>query len=402
MRKRRGSAVLTILAVSMVLMLLGGILLNVIMSTTKGNENSNRRQDLKYGAEGGIEIARSYLAENGYSATAETEINKNAEILTEAKTPESNVTKMEIELNEIGNVVEIVSKAKYEKDGKSNEEKLKCKIIKGHDGNFMDHGLVGGDGGVQMSDSGSVNLEETSVSTGNDGVAYPPIKPGDPSNSIKPPLPENEHKNNFGKLQHKPTIRKSEVRGNLKDLTELEFSSGTEVINVKEVKMEFKVENDKTVIKIVGDNQDPKVYLQGLENTVIKLELANGAVGDNLHDFAPKIYIINSEKFNMNFNNTLRIYNAIIINSGDMSIDGEGTLDMQNSTFIANKIETGMNVAFHIKGQPNKVDNNGYGVFSEEEEIALNELLDILIPNWGENNTGGSDEHIVIEDGSFE
>ncbi|MGL4874788.1 MAG: hypothetical protein ACRC30_09085 [Clostridium sp.] len=441
MKKKRGSTVLTVLAVTMVLMLLGGILLNVIMSTTKGNEDSNRRQDLKYGAEGGLEIARSYLAKNGYKelndAIIETEINKNAEMLTEAKTPESNVTKMEIKLNPLKKHptdankltgVEIVSKAKYDKNGKNNEEelKMKYKIVKGHDGNFMDHGLVGGVGGVHLENTGSLGLGSTSVSAGSGGTSYPTPKPEDPANSVVKPAPENEHENFFEKLEFiNPEARKDYIMltktfGMVADTDKIniggfDFYISDDKSTVKEevlvAEVVLKIDTTKEIEKritiessnraITGEQKTkPREYLKSLKEPIVKLSIPS------LAKPAADIYIINSKNFEIKLEDVLNLTNSIFIASGDMKVNKgkpvTGTINMHNSTFISNKLYFETGTAIFVTGQPNKVDNNAFGFIGEKEEEALNYLLDAIIPNWGENNTGGSDENLVLEGGSYE
>ncbi|MGV3024973.1 hypothetical protein ACED96_04520 [Clostridium thermobutyricum] len=65
--KKDSSSMITILAVTLILVFLSGIILKFIIGTMKSNIKQKDREDLQFAAERGIELARSYFEKDNNS-----------------------------------------------------------------------------------------------------------------------------------------------------------------------------------------------------------------------------------------------------------------------------------------------------------------------------------------------
>ncbi|MGL5085491.1 MAG: pilus assembly PilX N-terminal domain-containing protein, partial [Clostridium sp.] len=87
--KKEGSALLTLLMISMVLSIMGGVTTSAILSTTKGNASSREKDDLFYAVESGIELGIALVRKDIKYANSvnlsdriiQNEIDLKAEIL---------------------------------------------------------------------------------------------------------------------------------------------------------------------------------------------------------------------------------------------------------------------------------------------------------------------------------
>lgn len=153
-RKKKGSTLVTILAVSLIFMALSGVILKSISSTMKLNTNQKEIEDLRYAAESGLELARSYFESGNMSidtrdSSSASQEEKNLDNILSTKDSGGIVDKVDIYMD-TKNGKDIIKSVAKHVNGTTTELAMISyrKIASGHNTDIFDHGLVAGSGGV--------------------------------------------------------------------------------------------------------------------------------------------------------------------------------------------------------------------------------------------------------------
>ncbi|WP_297633883.1 pilus assembly PilX N-terminal domain-containing protein [uncultured Clostridium sp.] len=381
-KKKRGSTMLTVLAIGMIFMTLSGIMLTVIMGTMKSNTNQKNREDLKYAAESGIEIARSYFKLGNTTIDTRTDIEEKE--LTKILIRD-NVEKVDVFLEE-ENGESIVKSIAYCGNGKETVKVKYTKSISGNTTNIFEHGLVSGSGGITITNGGTIDTSTSSISTpsgkvtATDGKVTGEIK----SNDIK----RIEFKN------WKTPEKKITYKDNGK------FYIDEKEVPVMEVKGSMNrafinPEWSKPNLTIVGSNKTLEEYFKdGKEESIIKVEVAGTKVG-----YKVDVILVNSE--NLEIETSRQLTNSIIINNGKIIVGGKGNFALNSSTILANEIAINNEGTLHVTNQPLKKDYNSHGIIDEDEVSELNRLLSVFISNWNNSNNENEETGIELIEGSF-
>lgn len=381
-KKKSGSTLVTVLAMGIILMVLSGMILTVIMGTMKSNTNQKNREDLKYAAESGIEIARSYFKLG------------NTNIDTRTNIDEKELTKILIRDN-----VEGVDIFLEEEDGENiiksiaycgnKKEQVKVKYtesISGNTTNIFEHGLVSGVGGITITNGGTTDTSTSSISTSSgkvtatDGKTIGEVKKNDIKiiefKDWKAPEKKITYKENGKFYVDENEVPVMEVKGSMN-------------------RVFINPEWSKPKLTIVGSDETLEEYFKdGKEESIIKVNVVGTKVGYNVD-----VILANSENLEIETNRQLT--NSIIINNGKLIIGGKGSFTLNSSTILANEIVINNEGAVHITNQPLKEDHNSYGIIDEEEASEIDKLLSVFISNWSNSNSGNEETRIELIEGSF-
>lgn len=409
MRKRKkGSTLITVLALSTIFMALGGAILTAVMGTMKSNVNQKIREDLKYAAEGGIEIARSHLRKG--NMTIDTRAGKVEDDLDNILMTEK-VNNVDVFL-EKENGKDVIKSIAYEKNGTKKETitvQYKKDISSKYMGSIFDYGIVAGRDGIEIENIGSMDLD-TTVSSGNGvNISGTGTIPNNVPNDIK-----NVNFKNWGNPVDKVVLESGKVTntdgymiGNYDFAIE---SKKGEYEEIKVTKMNFTMNsqyNNTTgkwemgELKVVGKPElNPfEVLKNEKKEPVVVIEVEGLNTWGKL-----TIIMINSKNFEINLNGNLDIVNTVLINKENTRVASENegvVLKLSNSTIFGEGVTIEKGASVHIANQPSK--ENGHGILDEDEEKELNKLLQVILVNFGndEGNNSESSESIEIIEGSF-
>lgn len=422
-KRKRGSTLITVLAVSLIFMALSGVILKSISGTMKLNINQKEREDLRYAAESGLEIARSYFKEDNKRISIDTQNGTQLEKKLDDILISGIVSEVNIKSEEVDGKIIVRSTAKHI-NGKFEEtisNKYKKVIPKVEEGDIFDYGLIGGNGGIDVSVGGNSNLDTT--------IARP--SENEYNQNVNGQVEKNpqEKDSNLGNIQFSNKmgfLSNDELRLTVKGYSNFEFEVNGE--NIKNSKLENKdryleielnmhkhdsVTNTTKVDLSVNGEEDQhltaKEYIMERINdkyvVVLKINLANSAIPMN-------IILVNAENIIItpSYGNMLDLLNVMILTTGNAYIRNVNNFGfdtkLTNSTILGKKVIFESEGNLHVVGQPSsKVNSNGEGsgILNEEEKNEINEIFKELFighenGNGEENNLNSS---LIFEEKSF-
>ncbi|MGL4873737.1 MAG: hypothetical protein ACRC30_03685 [Clostridium sp.] len=411
-KKKKGSTLVTVLAVAVVFMTIALAIITSIMGTMKTNTNQKVTEDLRYAAEAGLEIAKSQFAKGKMTIdTRRGEDDKLDDVLKS-----DTVERVEIFMDKV-NEKEVVKSIAYGKN--NNEQEMIMTQYKKNEMNnsktsIFDHGIVAGKGGINLESKGAIAIQESSISSGNGVNSIGNIeKPNHIENDIK-----NVNFKNYGNPEKVVMLQNGLVNdSDGYNILGFDFVKETnknkyEEIKVTKIKMSLNstyqnpnwVMGKLTVLdeKGIALNTDPFEYLKKIDKesvTVIEIQGIHNSRKLN-------IIFVNSKEFEINLKTGLSIVDTVVVAKGDIKVQSEkgvsgNVLDLSSSTLFGESVSIIEGSSVKISHQPAK--NNGHGFLSKEEEDKLNELLGVLVVGFGNNNeTGtGSSESIEMIDNTF-
>ncbi|MGL4874789.1 MAG: pilus assembly PilX N-terminal domain-containing protein [Clostridium sp.] len=416
-RKREGSVLVTVLAITIVFMALSAAILTAIMKTTGTNENKKVRDDLIYAAESGLEIAKSQFAKGKMTIdTRSGEDDKLDEVLKS-----NTVERVDIFMDKV-NEKEVVKSIAYGKD--NNGKEMVMTQYKKNEANssitsIFDHGIVAGKGGINLSTVGELDILESSISSGNEVIVSGEAKvPENVPNDIK-----NINFKNWGNPEKTVMLEKGKVTdGDGFNIGGFDFlienkSGRYEEVRVTRVKMTLNSKHDaekqkwvmgelKVIENGVQIEEGPFDYLKRInKNPVVSIEISGINNSGHLN-----IIFVNSKKFEINLFEALNVTNTVFINKGDIvvqskPVEGKGVLMLSSSTLFGEGVVVDKGASINISHQPAKDGGHeqSHGILLEDEEKKLNELLGVLIVEFENNQQPGtgSSESIEMIDNTF-
>lgn len=424
-KKKKGSTLITVLGLSIIFMTLSGVILTAIMGTMKSNINQKETEDLRYAAEAGLEIARSYFAEG--NMTIDTRNDSTSSI--EEKNLDNVLISGIIERVDIYKDLsdgKVKSIAKHI-NGKTQEVAMaNYKEVSGNTGTIFDHGLVGGQGGVSISNiNGATQIGSSSIGSGG-GITVPPN-----ANIAE----EDKVNGNYQNINFNSDM-KSEAE------IFLEVGSSSNADGFKIGKFDFfkdengtKVEVEAKILKLNMNTSflnppgewkpgelkfvdeslkdiEPKEYIKTIKDkSIIVLEIAGLNASKSM-----RVILVNSPKLKINLGQeTFTLDKTALINSGHVDISSgnilntaTGSIHLTGSTIFGNEmsIDTATSVTCDYQMTIEEKDGDkdkGQGTINKAEETKLNELLSSIIPKWDKNNNnnGTGKPSIEFENNTF-
>lgn len=406
-KRKRGSTLITVLAVSLIFMSLSGVILKSISSTMKSNINQKDREDLRYAAESGLEIARSYFKEGNISIDTRDDSSNMKPNVTQKEKDLDNilsngiVDKVDIYMD-IEDGKEIVKSIAKHVNGKSQEIAMVNYSKKSSNNiNIFEYGIVAGEGGIEINHNGDLNGSDTSISSGK------PIN-SEGSGSIKVGKVEP---NSIGKIDFINWSKKEnkiiyKIDGTFKKEKSINLFDDVPITKIK-MNMNSKFNNPNWEIgklSVNGSNKEPVDYLKNInKEPVVIIEIEGLAIQYNM-----TIIIVNSDELIIESLSSRDINHTAIINKGVVTIgnlnQSQGALKLNQSTIFAEKIIINENSSLHLTFQPAKTDDEEMiGILEEEETKQLNKLFEGIISNWNnEVKPGAINSPIIeIEKGTF-
>lgn len=372
-RKRKGSAILTIMVISMLFMSISAIVITSIISTMNSNNAEKGYEDLIYAAEGGLETAYSQIKAGNVSSYPS---QLNNIYLTDLKTKivDSVVVKMEKDATDT-NKINLESTA-YGYSGAKKVVKGSIKVTNTNTSpsakEIFSNSLVA-ENNIDVESLGNYDMGSTDVAVGG-GFNNPGTGGTDP----------NIKNQKFESVIFKSNVKKvSQIKvdciGSLASCTNSLLS---------------KAEN----IDINGGTQ--------VDNGV-------GVFSHkNLYGVKFDIILVNTDKLIIEDNGIWPMdeTNKIVISSGDVEIitrSGQ-TSKMTRSNIFAKNITISKPGSMHIVEAPAK-DTNISDQLSDEDLKNIDKIVGKYIDNWNSSSGGGSSSggsgtpgNIEFEDGSFE
>lgn len=428
-KRKRGSTLITVLSVSLIFMALSGVILKSISRTMKSNINQKEREDLRYAAESGLEIARSCLKEKSTITQVEIdEINERMnKVLVDNNDdgiPDGNIGSVKLispiiidgnitnpptlEGSLSGAINGFTIKVRAEKTGNSEiYENIGADYtrVNGGNGSIFDYGVVSGSGGIDINAEGSVNLGATTIAGPKDKVNLP-------NHAIKPETQvEKDFKDfEFTNTEYKENIilGKLDKNGEIDSVRYNDLSDESDKYSIKGFKAYDAITREQLKFsKIVLDLTNEKIYFNGDKitlgelktkdkETVVEIDILKEILNENnIKELKSmmKLTNINSKIVDMKLEeNPLDLSYHSLICKGELNATGNGTMTIKYGTVFANKIYISKDSSLHVTYQAAKIpDLTGHGVLTDSEEKKLNEVMNTLIPNWGiEDGLGGS------------
>lgn len=397
-RKKKGSTLVTVLAVSLIFMALSGVILKSISSTMKLNTNQKEIEDLRYAAESGLELSRSYFESGNMSidtreSSSASQEEKNLDNILSTKDSGGIVDKVDIYMD-TKNGKDIIKSVAKHVNGTTTELAMinYRKIASGHNTDIFDHGLVAGSGGVIINNGGVLNGTTSSISTGK------PLVNGGTGNTQLGSIEENT----IGSLSFQNWNNKKDTITLREDWN---FYNGNyengQKINITNVELTF----SNNELKVDGSSEDVKTYIKNLaKEPVVKIQIKGLKIKHKM-----TIYLVNANNLNINSAGSMMINNTAIICDGEISVTGakatngvyyDGALHLSNSTIFGEKVTIDKGSSIHMAYQPSK--DNGFGLLEEDEENLLNDMLGTLLPNWSSGGQeGNNSEKIEFIENTF-
>ncbi|WP_080021569.1 hypothetical protein [Clostridium thermobutyricum] len=397
-RKKKGSTLVTVLAVSLIFMALSGVILKSISSTMKLNTNQKEIEDLRYAAESGLELARSHFESGNMSidtrdSSLASQEEKNLDNILSTKDSGGIVDKVDIYMD-TKNGKDIIKSVAKHVNGTTTELAMinYRKIASGHNTDIFDHGLVAGSGGVIINNGGVLNGTASSISTGK------PLVNAGTGNTQLGSIEENT----IGSLSFQNWNNKKDTITLREDWN---FYNGNyengQKINITNVELTF----SNNELKVDGSSEEIKTYIKNLvKEPVVKIQIKGLKIEHEM-----TIYLVNANNLNINSAGSMMINNTAIICDGEISVTGakatngvyyDGALHLSNSTIFGEKVTIDKGSSIHMAYQPSK--DNGFGLLEEDEENLLNDMLGTLLPNWSSGGQeGNNSEKIEFIENTF-
>ncbi|MGL4873736.1 MAG: hypothetical protein ACRC30_03680 [Clostridium sp.] len=426
--KKKGSTMLTVLAIVTILMLLGGILLQAISMTMKSNTNQKEVEDVRYGADSGLEVARSYFDEylmqdknitEGRFADYEIIINERANLLEKGKIKEVDI-RLEAIKSDSGLLKGIKIKSKAT-DEKEREENTSCiySLVKNSNNNIYDYGVISGQDDLTIDVEGALGIKDVLASAGDktliNGVEqtadnykqniFADFKFKKMKNTKKITVTKLDE-NLYPKEQY-PNLYKNnmslDTAGTLKfyDMDKLEQLEVTNVnVEVKNGEIINCIVKDKS-----GDSKKDKIFTENIKENIDKEEkesIVKISVKINTTGVTERhntnIWIFNTGELDMDLKGqSLHVASSIILGSGKVNVTGTGTLTLDYATLYGNKLHIDKKTAVNISS-PSGDDGHGIAPTSED---GMDVVINLFIDNW--HKTDGMDTvNIKLNDKSFE
>ncbi|MGL5416015.1 MAG: pilus assembly PilX N-terminal domain-containing protein [Clostridium sp.] len=412
-KKREGSALVSILAITIILLTLGSVIVTSVMGTTKTTASSNEIKDLQYAAESGIEIARSYFTgPEGKDGVIDTINNQNDKVLVKA-----------LEKGVVGNV-ELTSSYGKKDDGTEDKSRIIVKSEAFHrDSNeksevvsinlrrakgekelsIFDHGLIAGQGDLTIENGGSNNINST-ISAG--GLVKP-------SNLVVQGDNEKKENNPFAGIifNEKEKLKKVVLKDNIdgypfvdyyrifeKEEDKLEKAEVLEITMADFTKNEFNLINGE-----IPENAREIIDLKDKElENVIKVNVINPT-----NSVLPlTLLFVNAEELEIDMVQPLVLNNVMIITNSDIKIKGNTSLKINNSTMLGNSIYASFETAFFVNeesGNPNpngEPDIKGNGILYKNRERVL-EIIECFVSGISGGSSSSGGEFIPEEENPY-
>ncbi|MGL4873734.1 MAG: hypothetical protein ACRC30_03670 [Clostridium sp.] len=434
MVKKEGSTLVTVLGVTVVFMTLAVTIFTSIMGTMKANNSQKVREDLKYAAESGLEIARSYL--NGRDTITKGDIDTINDMLKKTLVdtnndglPDSEVGKVELvspTIDANGNIIDtpkdpavtgksekFTVRIRAEKKDETDVREyagVNYSAIKGGTESIFKYGVVSGNGGIEIESAGSVDIASTTIAGPQGEITLP--------SNINGAKTENQ---DFGELQYVNTeytneivIGDLDIDGTIKGSTDgvkytnLETDSDNHIFyrnkeGNKRVYKYYDVNSKKqlAIDKVILNLKTGIIQFNGKKITLEELKTKSKKSivhitmqkDETSNSTDMKLISINSGKVRLETgSNTVNLLYESLITKGDFIATGKGAMTVQYATVFANKVyiskDTSITVSFQASKEP---DLTGHGTMTDAEEKRLNEILNTFIPNWNKETglTGG-------------
>lgn len=401
-KKRKGSSIITILGVTLIVVLLSGMILKFTMSTMKSNINQKENEDVQFAAESGLEIGKSYLnniAKNPPATDSNGNVIPTNYIFdTEVGTSHAYLP-IELEKGKISDVkiksealangrVKLTSEAT---DTVGKNKKISCEldIFQKNDNNIFDYGLVAGQGKIDIditaggvSDIAGKDPNKNIVSSGSSDNKIPP----NGSN------PVGVDKNKFGDLTFLENKQKSEYievkfpRGGHTELETAEFYEDGNKIEPTKIKVDL-----KTPQKFLVDGIE--IEKNNLKKTDVKNIVLMKINMDGMNNI--EILIANTKKLELITNETqLHLIKKVLLNGGIIKFSGTGSIDLVESTLYSEDIEAELELSLRIYGSLKDV-------LTDKSEEQINDIISGILPGWN-NVTNVTIGGIDIISGSYE
>ena len=442
-KRKRGSTLITVLAVSLIFMALSGVILKSISSTMKSNINQKEREDLRYAAESGLEIARSHIEEKGViNQDVISEINLRLnKILVDTNNdslPDGNIGKVEVispKFNSSGNIKdgqitingEIKKyniKVRAEKKDSNNiyqEIGVNYKELESNlnSDNIFQHSIVAGNGEINIWNCNKSNCNDECENknshcihcNGHTNIEYNSgsisSSQGTSINGDKksPELDSNIKENTYQEIQFINKTKEEEIIymvasggfDTFKELNKVEFlDSDKKKIKPIFIKMDLKDSNN---IEIDGQKMALDDFKNIEKNAVMLVEFIDKE--KVISDTPLRILMTNAKKVEMKLGNgASTLKNDIWMNKGKINITGEGAIHLAFATIFSSELNYSTKMSINIS-YPSA--DKLYGFIKNSDK--LDELIKNIIPNWNSsgNSNGNSSEsgYIRFEDKTF-
>ncbi|CUQ27403.1 hypothetical protein [Clostridium baratii] len=369
--KRKGSAILTIMVISMLFISISAIVITSIISTMNSNNAEKGYEDLVYAAEGGLETAYSQIKAGNVSSYP-SQLNSIYLIDLKTKTVDSVVVNMEKDATDT-NKINLESIA-YGYSGAKKVVKSSIKITNTNTSpsakEIFSNSLVA-ENDIDVESLGDYDMGSTDVAVGG-GFNNPGTGGTDP-NIKNQKFEAVIFKSNVQKVSQieADCIEREGFNKLISKATELNINGGTNVING------------------IGKFRYSK---------------PNGVSYD--------IILVNTDKLVLKNNNVWPMdeFNKIVICNGDVEIITNSGLQnkLTNSNIFAKNISISKPGSMHIVKAPAQ-DTAVSDQLNDSELQEIDEILSKYIQNWNSSTGGGpsgggsgTPGNIEFEDGSFE
>ncbi|MGL4849474.1 MAG: hypothetical protein ACRC28_11220 [Clostridium sp.] len=436
-KKKKGSTLVTVLAVAVVFMTIALAIITSIIGTMKTNINQKVKEDLRYAAESGLEIARSYL--NGKSTITQEDINNINERLNHLLvdlnkdgTQDEEIGEVRLVSPSINGDGSIVNEQRKESEKNTANFMLKVRASrinresiyeevgvqyiygKGDNMNIYEYGVIAGQNDIIMNNPAlndfTVNVsagdkiiingkekEGTKYKKGNmfdeldftenteftDKITLTKIDENLYPKSQYADMYANENKNNLGGFGFYDIKNKKKL-----EITEIEIGlkqQGIESVSIDgkkvtgDIKETIKATKKKSIVRIEVKNHPRDMTLMIFNSREL-----------DIIPISPKILIkpnepeivdgeLNLERYQ---GQTLALSNYIMINSGNINIKGNSTLSTYYTTIYGKGINIDKNASLDI----NTVSGtDGHGV-NKNDESNFNKIFSLFIKNWDKEN----------------
>lgn len=357
-RKRDGSSILLVLAITLILSAIGGVAVTSIISTTKSNHNTKVNEDLLYAAESGLESAYSkvkskeVILSNGNSYPI---YNINSLFLNEG-------IEVEVDIKRQSDVYRVKSTSK--KDGK------------------------------EKTVNGSLNVTKGFVPSDNRIFRYILCA-------------ERVNIECSGPLDPKVTL------WNVKD------KAGSNITHNNGIHIEPSIDNSDFIIPNFNFERTNSFIVKSMVDLDIKSGQANSGirklvyskeVSSNLKkDFNIYLVNLNSPNDYIEFQvGNLYVENTIIITNGILKINNESRdmtaappLVLTNSTILARELNLKVS-SFHSTFRLIQNDDMQFDSINYDDVDKINDLITGVTGNWNGNVGTSSEEDIAIGDIKYE
>lgn len=405
--KNNGSSMITILAVTLILVLISGIILKFTMGTMKLNVNQKENEDVQFAAEGGIELGRSYIHSKSLVAgtpvsvfdfdTETAIIGSGLDTLTN-ELEKDKIENVAVKSQYLGNDKILLTSTARDMDGQEKTVKCKLELYQANNNDIFDYGIVGGQGNVNIENVGggktniSSNVSSSNIYDDN----------GNELNSI----PVNEDgskatisKNKFGDLtfltQESPL---AEIKAKYSGSPHIALRTGKFYngnIEITPTKIEANI-SDPTKIKIdgteylvssLGDKNNIPSGLN-LEHVIIMTVKGHGVRNEI------EILMANTDNLKLEAEAiAVDVSDVVILNKGTVEFMGTGSVKLVNSTIYSEDVKANLKTSFEVIGSL----KNG---LSDEKEDNLNKIIEAIMPGWNDV-TNTSQSGVEVIKGSF-